>query len=175
MAATALAAFFLIPGLGHVVNYPELHTPEVAAAVGAGRGSPRRWMRSSCFPNAGKDLSPGIFRAEALRAVYVDWKGGGQVNYLKELGEQWWSRWQEASAGPRRRRVLPQARNRLLGAADRGAGGGVEAGVRERAVHGLRVVNSQGEAVLTPVRPTRASAADHLGSAPSGVRPIHIS
>ena len=100
VAVTALAAFLLIPGLGHVVNYPNLHTPEVRELAA--------WARHSTamdavflFPNAGKDLSPGIFRAEALRAVYVDWKGGGQVNYLKELGEQWWSRWQEANAGPR--------------------------------------------------------------------------
>ena len=27
--------------------------------------------------------------------MYVDWKGGGQVNYLKDLGEQWWFRWQQ--------------------------------------------------------------------------------
>ena len=98
VAVTALAAFFLIPGIGHVVNYPKLNTPEVRQLAA--------WARSSTpvdavflFPGAGKDLSPGIFRSEALRAVYVDWKGGGQVNYLKELGEQWWSRWQEASAG----------------------------------------------------------------------------
>jgi hypothetical protein len=27
--------------------------------------------------------------------VYADWKGGGQVNYLKDLGEQWWFRWRQ--------------------------------------------------------------------------------
>jgi hypothetical protein len=46
------------------------------------------------FADVNKGLAPGIFRSEALRAVYVDWKGGGQVNYLKDLGEQWWFRWQ---------------------------------------------------------------------------------
>jgi len=100
VAATALAAFFLIPGLGRVVNYPKLHTAEVEElAAWARRSTPVDAV--FLFPNAGKDLSPGIFRAEALRAVYVDWKGGGQVNYLKELGEQWWSRWQQANAGER--------------------------------------------------------------------------
>lgn len=96
VAAAALAPFFLIPSLGGVVNYPKLHTAEVKQLAD--------WARASTaadavflFPNFGKDLSPGIFRAEALRAVYVDWKGGGQVNYLKELGEQWWSRWQDAN------------------------------------------------------------------------------
>ena len=95
-AATALAAFFLIPIAGGVVNYPKLHTPALAELS--------RWARASTppdavflFPQSGKDLSPGIFRAEALRAIYVDWKGGGQVNYLKELGEQWWARWQQVA------------------------------------------------------------------------------
>ena len=52
-------------------------------------------MRYFVFPGFNRDLAPGIFRSEALRAVYVDWKGGGQVNYLKDLGEQWWFRWRQ--------------------------------------------------------------------------------
>jgi hypothetical protein len=90
--AAAVAAFFAIP-LAGVVNYPRLHTPELAQLSA--------WARSATpvdavflFPDAAHGVYPGIFRSEALRAVYVDWKGGGQVNYLKELGEQWWSRWQ---------------------------------------------------------------------------------
>jgi hypothetical protein len=95
--AMAVAAFFAIPVLGGVVPYPRLHTPELAQLS--------EWARSSTpkdavflFPDAGRALYPGIFRSEALRAVYVDWKGGGQVNYLKELGEQWWFRWQQTMA-----------------------------------------------------------------------------
>jgi len=91
--AVAVAAFFVIP-LAGVLNYPRLHTPELAQLS--------QWARSSTptdavflFPDAAHGLDPGIFRGEALRAVYVDWKGGGQVNYLKGLGEQWWSRWQQ--------------------------------------------------------------------------------
>ena len=45
-------------------------------------------------------LDPGIFRAEALRAVYVDWKGGGQVNFLKDFAMEWWSRWQDVMLKP---------------------------------------------------------------------------
>jgi hypothetical protein len=108
LVATALAAFFVIPGFGRVVNYPALHTSEVEQLAA--------WARSSTpvdtvflFPGFGKDLSPGIFRAEALRAVYADWKGGGQVNYLKELGEQWWARWQQAQ------RVLTAEEYRRMG------------------------------------------------------------
>ena len=95
--AVALAAFFAIPTLGGVVNYPQLHTPGLAQLSA--------WARASTpqdavflFPDAARGLDPGIFRAEALRAVYVDWKAGGQVNYLKEFGDEWWSRWQQTMA-----------------------------------------------------------------------------
>ena len=50
------------------------------------------------FPDAARSLDPGIFRAEALRAVYVDWKSGGQANYLQDFGDEWWSRWQQTMA-----------------------------------------------------------------------------
>jgi hypothetical protein len=97
--AVALAAFFAIPLLAGVVNYPDLHTPEIAQLS--------QWARTSTpgdavflFPDAGHALDPGIFRSEALRAVYVDWKGGGQVNYLRDFAEQWWFRWQQTLAPP---------------------------------------------------------------------------
>ncbi len=96
--AAALSAFFAIPMIAGVVNYPNLHTPELAAL--------NRWARASTprdavflFPAAGHRLDPGIFRAEALRAVYVDWKGGGQVNYLQDLATEWWFRWQQTMLG----------------------------------------------------------------------------
>lgn len=99
IVSAALAGFFVIPTLGGVTNYPRLYSPEVDELAG--------WARTSTpvdavflFPDNGKDLYPGIFRAQSLRAVYVDWKGGGQVNYLKELGEQWWERWQRAMTKP---------------------------------------------------------------------------
>jgi hypothetical protein len=90
----AIAAFFAVPIIGGVVNYPRLHSPELAQLSD--------WARSSTpgdsvflFPDAGRGLQPGIFRAEALRAVYVDWKAGGQVNYLHDFAEYWWFRWQQ--------------------------------------------------------------------------------
>jgi hypothetical protein len=96
--AAVLAAFFAIPILGGVVNYPKLHTP---ALTGLGN-----WARSSTsldavflFPETGHGLEPGIFRAEALRAIYVDWKGGGQVNYRKDFATEWWFRWQQTMQG----------------------------------------------------------------------------
>jgi hypothetical protein len=96
--AVAISAYFAIPLLGGVVNYPQLHTPELEQLSA--------WARSSTekdavflFPDAGRSLAPGIFRAEALRAVYVDWKGGGQLNYVKGFGERWWWRWERTMAG----------------------------------------------------------------------------
>lgn len=98
-AAAIVLPFFLIPIWGKMENYPALHTPELAGLS--------EWARASTpqdavflFPDAGQDLQPGIFRAEALRAVYVDWKSGGQVNFFKDLGEEWWTRWQKTMAQP---------------------------------------------------------------------------
>jgi hypothetical protein len=98
-AAAMVLPFFLIPIWGKMENYPALHTPELAELSG--------WALASTpqdavflFPDAGQDLQPGIFRAEALRAVYVDWKSGGQVNFFKEMGEEWWTRWQRTMAQP---------------------------------------------------------------------------
>ena len=90
----ALAAFFAIPILGGVVNYPRLHNPELAELSAWARASTPR-DAVFLFPEEGHGLAPGIFRSEALRAVYVDWKGGGQINYLREFGEDWWFRWQQ--------------------------------------------------------------------------------
>jgi hypothetical protein len=88
------AAFFAIPLLGGVVNYPRLHTPDLAQLSAWARTHTER-DAVFVFPGPGRNLAPGIFRSEALRAVYVDWKGGGQVNYLQDLGEQWWFRWRQ--------------------------------------------------------------------------------
>ncbi len=91
--AVSLAAFFVLP-----VAYPELHTPELEQLS--------TWARSHTprdavflFPDAGHGVAPGILRAEAERAIFVDWKGGGQVNYLKDFASQWWIRWQLIANG----------------------------------------------------------------------------
>ncbi len=90
---TMLAASFLIPSWGKVRNYPRLDHPELAQLCD--------WARTKTppnavflFPDAGKELHPGLFRGRALRAVYVDWKVGGQANFSRALAADWWSRWQ---------------------------------------------------------------------------------
>jgi hypothetical protein len=93
--AVALSAFFAIP-LAGAVNYPSLHNDELAdLSAWARANTPKDAV--FLFADAGRALDPGIFRAEALRAIYVDWKGGGQVNYLSGFGEQWWFRWQQVN------------------------------------------------------------------------------
>ena len=92
-----VAALLLIPFAGGVVNYPRLETPELSqlsdwAAHCTSRDS------VFLFPDAGRSLAPGVFRSEALRTVYVDWKGGGQVNFVREFGAEWWRRWSATMA-----------------------------------------------------------------------------
>jgi hypothetical protein len=93
-AVTVLAPFFLFPGYGKVINYPPADNRDI--------GELSRWASVSTpveavflFPDAVRwDPYPGVFRARALRAVYVDWKSGGQGNYLPSIGQEWWKRWQ---------------------------------------------------------------------------------
>jgi hypothetical protein len=63
------------------------------------------WARESTpvdavflFPDEGKALPPGVFRARSSRTVYVDWKAGGQVNYFPNYSQVWWKRWNDALA-----------------------------------------------------------------------------
>jgi len=96
----AIAAFAmaigLIPSFGGVSNYARIHNQALDDLS--------TWARTTTakdsvflFVDPGKDLQVGVFRAVALRAVYVDWKAGGQVNYFNELGLEWWRRWQLVS------------------------------------------------------------------------------
>ncbi len=57
------------------------------------------------FPGFERSTEPGVFRSVARRALYVDWKGGGQVNFDIEFARAWWERWNDAGKGkfnPRR-------------------------------------------------------------------------
>lgn len=90
----ALACFFLIPGLGRVKNYPIVRTASLDALTAfASAQTPKDAI--FLFPEAGKALYPGMFRAESKRCVYEDWKTGGQVNYFRSLAIEWWKRWRE--------------------------------------------------------------------------------
>jgi hypothetical protein len=104
-----VAGLLVIPFAGGVVNYPRLETPELRQLSdwAAHCTAPDSVF---LFPDAGRSLAPGIFRSEALRAVYVDWKGGGQVNFVRQFGEEWWRRWSEAMAPGFHADAVPQYR-----------------------------------------------------------------
>ncbi len=92
-AFAVLVPFWLIPNVAGTTNYPQLHSAELDQLSS--------WARSSVakdamflFPDAGREQQPGVFRAKALRAVYTEWKGGGQMNYHRLFADEWWGRWQ---------------------------------------------------------------------------------
>jgi hypothetical protein len=98
LALAGLVPFFAIARSGLVENFQPL--PRAALDSLAG------WARAATpqdavflFPNARKDVSPAVFRVLAKRALYVDWKGGGQVNYLPDFATEWWKRWEETRQG----------------------------------------------------------------------------
>jgi hypothetical protein len=51
------------------------------------------------FPDAGKQLYPGIFRAESRRAVWADWQSGIAVDYSAAGAVEWQSRWMATMNG----------------------------------------------------------------------------
>jgi hypothetical protein len=79
--------------VGRLELYPRLHSAELdelAAWARAATGKDDVFL----FADAGRRLEPGVFRAKALRALYVDWKSGGQANLLRDYGYEWKRRWE---------------------------------------------------------------------------------
>ncbi len=94
----ASAAFWVIPYVTKAPPPPNLLTTDLKSLTSwAGQTDKQSVFH---FPDAGKDLYPGAFRAESSRAIYVDWKSGGQVNFHKVLADEWWSRWSSTLAKP---------------------------------------------------------------------------
>jgi hypothetical protein len=96
--AVVVASMFVILYGAGVRNYPQIHSQELDGLSA--------WARATTpieavfhFPDSGKELYPGIFRARAERAVWVDWKGGGQVNFMEPLAREWWRRWSALPSG----------------------------------------------------------------------------
>lgn len=93
LAVPALAAF-VIPAGAHVQNYPKINKQPVAEVAEWAKHN--TWGSSMfLFPDAGHEPYPGIFRAISERALYVDWIGGGQVNYFETFAEEWHSRFEQ--------------------------------------------------------------------------------
>jgi hypothetical protein len=97
LPALPLLATFLIPASG-VVNYPKID-PKPVNQVAAWAAANTWGSSMFLFPDAGHDVAPGMFRARSQRALWVDWKSGGQANYFPSFGAEWWERWQQTMAG----------------------------------------------------------------------------
>ncbi len=97
--AALVLPFLALPYVGKVVTERNMHEPELdELAAWARRSTPLDAV--FLFPDAGKGRQPGIFRVKALRAVYVDWKSGGQVNMVEHFAEEWWRRYEATMLHP---------------------------------------------------------------------------
>jgi hypothetical protein len=94
--ALALAAFFIWSPLRPTQAPAWSETTDLdALSAWANEQTPRSAV--FLFADSGRRLDPGLFRARALRAVYVDWKGGGQSALSSRFANQWWTRWTETT------------------------------------------------------------------------------
>ena len=97
LTAVAIAPSFVLPYLAHVRNYPR---PNLAGLEDLARFARAQTSKDAVFlfGDARSSPDPSIFRAESQRAVYVDWKSGGQMNFSEPLAREWWQRWQNTNA-----------------------------------------------------------------------------
>jgi hypothetical protein len=97
LTAPALAIFAL-PGIARIETFPVLDQKPVAELASWARD--KTWGSSMfLFPDAGHEPFPGIFRALSERALYVDWKSGGQVNYFESFADEWYPRFEQTMDG----------------------------------------------------------------------------
>ncbi len=82
-------------------------TPIRAARTDLHIESLATWARQSTwgasmflFPDAGRGLAPGAFRARSLRPVWVDWETGSLCDSSDAFALDWQQRWQITMAGP---------------------------------------------------------------------------
>ena len=93
----AVLPFTLIPSYARVPTEANMHHEELDALAGWAReNTPREAV--FLFAGAGRGRQPGIFRVRAQRAIYVDWKAGGQVNMVDEYALEWGRRWRATMA-----------------------------------------------------------------------------
>jgi hypothetical protein len=91
--AAAILPFIVIPAIGEVRNYAPLHHRELDDLADWARQNTAKDALFQ-FADFNRELAPGVFRARAVRALYADWKAGGQVNFHKQFSDLWWKRWQ---------------------------------------------------------------------------------
>jgi hypothetical protein len=97
LALLVIAPSFVLPYFAHVRNYPR---PNLTGLDNLAKFARAQTPKDAVFlfGDAGGGADPSIFRAESLRAVYVDWKSGGQINFSEPLAKEWWQRWLDTNA-----------------------------------------------------------------------------
>jgi hypothetical protein len=91
-------AIFAPPSIGRVENDSKIDRKPIAEVAEWAENN--TWGSSVfLFPDAGRDLYPGIFRAESRRAVWVDWNSGSLSDYFESFANEWWERWQQTMEG----------------------------------------------------------------------------
>ena len=90
VVAFSLTAWLFL-GVTKQTNYAAIHEAEIDD-VGSWvrRNTPKEALFQ--MPELTKSLVAGIFRVRSQRALYVDQKSGGQVNYSREFSMEWWRR-----------------------------------------------------------------------------------
>jgi hypothetical protein len=110
MEAAGWCAFALAISIGSQTRTHDTSTPSVRQLASWAREN--TWGGSMfLFPDAGRAIDPGIFRAESIRAVYVDWTGGQLSKYFEDFAREWDSRWNSTMAGTFSARKLEQSLN----------------------------------------------------------------
>ena len=79
----------------HRANFQQAQSAELTATAQWARGNTAK-DAMFLLPELTRSSESGIFRARAQRALFVDWKIGGQVNYSRDLSFEWWRRMQMA-------------------------------------------------------------------------------
>ncbi|HYM13677.1 MAG TPA: hypothetical protein VEU62_23255, partial [Bryobacterales bacterium] len=110
LVAVVAAAFVVIPGGAQLHWSGKPRNPDLdQLSAWARAATPLRAV--FLFPDAERSsFDPGIFRAQAERALYVDWKGGGQMNFFQNFSRIWGARWEQTLAVPFQPAELPHFR-----------------------------------------------------------------
>jgi hypothetical protein len=106
--AAAWCAFALAISVATQARTGDASTPSVRQLAAWAREN--TWGGSMfLFPDAGRAIDPGIFRAESIRAVYVDWTGGELSKYFEDFAREWDRRWNSTMVGSFSARKLEQS------------------------------------------------------------------
>lgn len=99
LASRKAWAFLLLPALLPFTNRWEPRG--VNASALSAWAAENTWGGSMfLFPDAGRSMYPGAFRAQSLRPVWVDWQTGELAAHFNSFADEWYRRWQDTMAEP---------------------------------------------------------------------------